>query len=313
FGPWLAGIGLNLARRRLRERSKDAWSWDALLGGRLEPRALVGPWGADPDPAEVAEEAELASRIRQAVRGLPPGQRAAVVLFYLAGMTTREVSGVLGIKVVAVKARLHKGRAALRERLWELWKEEVMGIDEETGITRMRVADVRRGPGEGTGIQQHVVFLEEVGGERRLPIWIGSFEATALAMALEHTQLPRPGAYQFMTQLLRAAGSRLKEVRISRLSEGTFYAEALIESQEGAHVVDARPSDVLNLALIEGSPIFVVDSVLEAMEKEAVRPLSPAGTKAAFPDGPSQIVAETQAKQAEALKALRHRPQAQEP
>src|SRR5918912_1045503 len=73
FGPWLCGIGLNVCRRWLRERARTCWSWEALCGGRwisFEPCDLR----AGPDV--LAEEAELANRVRQAVDVLPPGQRA---------------------------------------------------------------------------------------------------------------------------------------------------------------------------------------------------------------------------------------------
>jgi RNA polymerase sigma-70 factor, ECF subfamily len=76
FGSWLSGIGLNICRMWLRYRSRDAWSWEALAGGL---------YGADlpdlrPDPAVLAEEAALAMEVRQAVAGLPRGQRSGVAL-----------------------------------------------------------------------------------------------------------------------------------------------------------------------------------------------------------------------------------------
>jgi RNA polymerase sigma-70 factor (ECF subfamily) len=82
FGPWLAGIGLNVARRS-RRGSRADWSWEAVVGGRAGPE----PVDAGPGPAELAEAADLAGRVRSAVADLPPGQRAAVLTVYLGGMT----------------------------------------------------------------------------------------------------------------------------------------------------------------------------------------------------------------------------------
>lgn len=92
FGPWLIGIGLNVCRRVLRARATGARSLDALVDGRL----ITEPIAPGPGPSELAELAEGAARVRRAVAGLPPGQREAVRLFYLAGLTQAEISEELG-------------------------------------------------------------------------------------------------------------------------------------------------------------------------------------------------------------------------
>lgn len=266
FGPWLGGIGLNVCRRRLRERSRDPWSWEALDGGHSGPE----PPDERPGPEGLAEEAELAARVGYAVAGLPRGQRAAVTLFYLSGLTHAETAATLGIKVGAVKTRLHKARRTLRRQLRALWNEEdsVMTVDSQ--LVEMRVADVRRGPAENSppgGVAPghlHAVVLEEVGGARRLPIWIGPFEGEAMAAQLERVQTPRPLAYALTTNLLQAVGGRLREVQINRLDEEVFYAVAVVEGPGGGEEIDARPSDALNLALIAGVPIRVDPAVLDA-------------------------------------------------
>jgi bifunctional DNase/RNase len=130
----------------------------------------------------------------------------------------------------------------------------------------MEVADVRRTPAAGEGGPRHVVVLEEPGGGRRLPIWIGRPEATAMTIALEEVELPRPGPYHFAGALLQAAGASLSEVRIIRLTEATFYAVAVLA--DGSEV-DARPSDALTLALLAGAPILVEEAVLEQTERQA--------------------------------------------
>ena len=100
-------------------------------------------------------------------------------------------------------------------------------------------------------------------------------------------------AYQFMTSLLEATGGRLAEARVTRLDDGTFYGVAVVDGPAGTREVDARPSDVLNLALLTGAPIRVDPGVLaEASQSDKGARLAEA---AAYPDGTATIVAEFQA------------------
>jgi len=287
FGAWLGGIGLNVCRRWRRDQVREDWSLAALTGGR------AGPDPVPDSPAEAAEAAEAARRVRRAVGRLPAGQRAAVVLFYLVGMAHREVAATLGIGVGAVKTRLHKGRAALREELAAWWKEDDMAAT-TTGPVTMRVAEVRRQPGEGERPDKTAILLKEEAGERRLSIWVGAFEGLQIAFALEGTELPRPMAYQFMTSLLEATGSRLAEARVTRLDDGTFYGVAVVESPAGTRELDARPSDILNLALLAGAPVRVEQAVL-AEASESDKGAQFLAEAAAYPDGTAAIVAEFQA------------------
>jgi RNA polymerase sigma factor (sigma-70 family) len=262
FGPWLCGIGLNVCRRWLRDRSRDAWSWEAIHGGR----AAEAPTRWD-SPDEMAEIADVADRVRRTVDGLPRGQREAVILFYLAGFTRSEIAALLAIREGAVRTRLNKARTRLRQELCSLWKEDDMAVEQKAGFIEMLVADVRRAPRSGETVERCVVLLEEVEGPERLAIWIGPFEATTIAFLLEKAELPRPMTIQFVANVLRAAGGRVQEVRISRLEEGTFYAEVAIESSgAGTAMVDARPSDGMALALLAGAPISVAQEVLDVIK-----------------------------------------------
>jgi RNA polymerase sigma-70 factor (ECF subfamily) len=257
FGPWLAGIGLNVCRQLLRERSSRSWWPEAAV----DDPAVSG--GADPQ--ELAEAAELAARVREAVAGLPRGQREAVTLHYLAGLTQREVAAALGIDVGAVKGRLHKARSALRHRLFEPEEAIEMAQTQADGAVEARVADVLRKRLEGGGEPRYVVVLQEVGGERRLPIWIGPYEAQMLAAQLESLQAQRPDTYTLAARVMEASGATLDEVRISRLTDTVFYAEVRVTSAAGAtRTIDARPSDALNLALRLDRPVRVEPEVFEA-------------------------------------------------
>jgi RNA polymerase sigma factor (sigma-70 family) len=232
FGPWLVGIGLNLARR---------------VGPAALPLEALGEPAADgPGPAELAEASLAAERVRAAIAELPPGQRDAVTLFYLAGLSAPEVAAELASTHGAVKTRLHKARATLRVRLSDL--------REEPEMVPMRIADVRAGDG-------HVILLQEREGPRRLPIWVGATEASALALRLHSVELPRPGTYDLCGELLRAAGTSVDEVRIVRLTDMVFYAQVVLA---GGAAVDARPSDALNLALVANAPIVVDERVIAA-------------------------------------------------
>lgn len=228
FGAWLVGIGLNVARERPRRPPVTA--------------VEVEDPAAAPDAA--AEARETAARVRAAVATLPRGQREAVTLFYLAGLTHAETAAHLGTAVSAVKTRLHKARAALRPHLAHLQEDRMIPAT---------ISDVRR-----TG-DRHVVVLDA--GGRRLPIWVGAPEALSLVHAIENVELPRPGACDFAQSLLHAAGSSLERVLISRLAGNVFYAT--VELAGGA-TVDARPSDALALAAVAGAPIAVDPAVLDA-------------------------------------------------
>jgi RNA polymerase sigma factor (sigma-70 family) len=262
FGPWLAGIGLNVCRRWLRFRSREAWSLDTLLGGRR----IAEPVDLDAGTETLAELGDLARQVHVAVAGLPRGQRAAVVLFYLAGLTLAETAATLGIKVGSLKSRLHKARRSLRRELWTLWSEEHgMEALEDRDLVAVRVADIRRITLAEPGLlPRNVVLLQEVGrDERVLPIWIGRFESDAMAILLERIEVSRPLTFKFMASILQAASARLKSVRITRLEGETYFAEAAIESEAGTRSVDARPSDAMTLALMCEAPIYVARSLLD--------------------------------------------------
>jgi len=257
FGAWLGGIALNVCRGMLAAR-RDAWSWEALVGGRRGPE----PADPAPDPALQAEERDLAAQVRRAVDALPAGQRAAVLLVYLAGLSHAETAALLGTAPGAVKTRLHKARARLRRDLATLWREETMATNATGGPIDVRVMTVTRRAAEGGRPESYCVILEEMGGPRRLPIWVGRAEARALVAKLENIEAPRPQSDVFAQRLLAAAGARLAEVRVSRLADEVFYAVAVVEGPAGRAEVDARPSDAINLAMLAGVPIRVDEEVM---------------------------------------------------
>jgi predicted RNA polymerase sigma factor len=141
-----------------------------------------------PDPAEAAEIADTAARIRGAVAALADGQQHAVRLFYLQGLSHREVAAEFGISVGAVKARLHQARAALAPKLVQFTatpEAQTMTAAEAAKWVEVVVSEIRRTSEEDPRQRKHVMILAERGGDRRLPIWIGPAEATALVLMLE--------------------------------------------------------------------------------------------------------------------------------
>lgn len=254
FGAWYAGIALNIARRSLRAVVADPLDDDC-------PDNRLGP-------EEQAEAAEGARRVREAVAGLADGQREAVLAFYWQGLTHAEAAAELGITAGAVKARLHQARNALKPRLApniEANKEvPAMPTKPEPTWVEMDIVEVRRSEADGADpfLRAHAVVLHERGGNRRLPIYVGPAEAIALSCSLEAFEMPRPMTYQLAASLIAAAGSRLKDVRITRLAESTFYAVVDLEGPTGVAEVDARPSDALNLAVISAAPVLVDAGVL---------------------------------------------------
>ena len=266
FGAWLAGISLNVARQRLKRAAREPLSWEALWGGRL----IAEPIDDCPPHDELVEAAEFSFAVRRAVRLMPEGQRAAILLVYLDGLTYREAAAVLGIELGALKTRLHKGRGSLRRQLAEVWKEYVSmtTVDQRFLAVEMRVTDLRRRPAEEDQplLRRSVVVLREVGGERILPIWVGNWEGDSIALLLEKVKAPRPLTHALTASLLRAGGVRVQQVRINRLTDETFYAEVVLVGPQGEATVDARPSDAIALALELGVPIYAANDVLSAVE-----------------------------------------------
>lgn len=109
----------------------------------------------------------------------------------------------------------------------------------------------------------YALILNEVNGSRRLPIIIGSYEAQAIALELEHIKPPRPMTHDLMKQLVEAFDYNLKYIFISELKEGTFFSKMVFEGSAGEITVDSRPSDAVALAIRFTSPIFVAVSVLD--------------------------------------------------
>ena len=109
--------------------------------------------------------------------------------------------------------------------------------------------------------QAFVVVLEEKGGARALPIWIGRPEAEAIAAHLSRVKRERPMTHDLAQSVIIGLGGLLRRVQVTRVLEGTFFAELHFNKGGQPVVIDARPSDAIALALRLDAPIFVADAL----------------------------------------------------
>jgi bifunctional DNase/RNase len=108
-----------------------------------------------------------------------------------------------------------------------------------------------------------IVVLKDVSGTAILPIWVGIYEANAIALEIEKVSTPRPMTHDLIRTLLFGLGTGIRKVVVSELREDTFYAVIWLEKNGELISVDSRPSDALALALRLDCPIYVEDSVIK--------------------------------------------------
>jgi len=145
----------------------------------------------------------------------------------------------------------------------------VMTTVTDTGFVEMRLGKVV-GVARGEGDVSCCVVLDGVSENLHLPIQIGRTEAFHLSAVLTGMEFPRPMSPQFAAGLLRALGGRVRQMRIDRLVPalgGTAYGSTVeVESASGVELVDARPSDALNLIALVPAPVFVAPEVMADAE-----------------------------------------------
>jgi uncharacterized protein len=110
---------------------------------------------------------------------------------------------------------------------------------------------------------QHVVILRDAARERYLPIWIGPWEANAIAMRLQGITPERPMTHDLFSSTLEELGVTLKQIIVSDLADDTFRARLMLEIDGRSVEMDARPSDAIALAVRANVPIFASDAVLD--------------------------------------------------
>ncbi len=143
---------------------------------------------------------------------------------------------------------------------------------------------------------QRVVILKQKDTERYLPIWIGSFEADAIAMKLQDAQAPRPLTHDLLGSVIEGLQASVQHVVVFDLSNGTFYAKLVIDKGADKPLeVDCRPSDAIAIAVRSKVPIYVEDVVLEKagilIDKDG-EPVDPQDASAGPAAQPKELSAE---------------------
>src|ERR1700758_4001933 len=117
-----------------------------------------------------------------------------------------------------------------------------------------------------------IIVLKDVGSDLVLPIWVGIFEAQAIALELEKTTLPRPMTHDLMQNMARGLNAEVRKVVVSDLRDDTFYATIWMDHAGETVTMDARPSDAIALALRWDCPIYVNRTVLESSKRSSAGP-----------------------------------------
>jgi bifunctional DNase/RNase len=108
-----------------------------------------------------------------------------------------------------------------------------------------------------------IIILRDKEGQRVLPIWVGVFEANAIALQIENVTTPRPMTHDLLKNVIQDLRGQIEKIVVSDLKENTFYALIYLTVGGEAMAVDARPSDAIALALRAGVPIFVEEKVID--------------------------------------------------
>jgi bifunctional DNase/RNase len=108
-----------------------------------------------------------------------------------------------------------------------------------------------------------IIILRDKDGHRVLPIWVGMFEANAIALQIENVTTPRPMTHDLLKNVIQDLHGRIEKVVVSDLKENTFYALIYLRVNGDTIAVDSRPSDAIALALRARAPIFVEETVID--------------------------------------------------
>ena len=108
-----------------------------------------------------------------------------------------------------------------------------------------------------------IIILRDQDGQRALPIWVGIFEANAIALQIENVATPRPMTHDLLRNVIQDLKADVQKIVVCDLKENTFYALIYLTVNGDTIAVDARPSDAIALALRVRAPIFVEDTVID--------------------------------------------------
>jgi len=154
-----------------------------------------------------------------------------------------------GVTVICAFAILYAG-----------WMFTLRAQQATEGLVEVRVRGITVDPQRASPI----VLLEELQGARVMPIWVGVFEARAIAMQMEKVVPPRPMTHDLLKNILQGVNAQVQNVAITELKENTFYARIAVNLGPNNVSIDARPSDAIALALRVNAPIFVARAVFDS-------------------------------------------------
>ncbi len=124
-----------------------------------------------------------------------------------------------------------------------------------------------------------IIILKDLEGNRALPIWVGFFEANAIALEIEKIATPRPMTHDLMKNLISDMKAEINHILVSELKDNTFYAVINMMSGGTTLKIDSRPSDAIALALRVKAPIYVNETVIEAAKSLDLPDTSKANTE----------------------------------
>jgi bifunctional DNase/RNase len=124
-----------------------------------------------------------------------------------------------------------------------------------------------------------IIILKDLEGNRALPIWVGFFEANAIALEIEKIATPRPMTHDLMKNLISDMKGKINHILVSELKDNTFYAEISMMSGGNTLKIDSRPSDAIALALRAKAPIYVNETVIEAAKSLDLPDISKTNTE----------------------------------
>jgi RNA polymerase sigma-70 factor (ECF subfamily) len=252
FRSWFYGTVLNVTRawrRRQAGRPVTLDDWDTVR--------LIAM------PADEEAQRELRWIVTDALRCLPEASRTVLVLFYYDGLTVREIAVRLGITVVAVKSRLHKGRGQLGPLLAAEYPEltRPAGRAERTSaMPELRITKIVTFPARVLAV------LTEEPGRRVLPAWLSPLEGLPLAGSPGAEPAP-PGSGrlpspELAAKVLTAAGGAIRAVRVGELADGLLFGTLVISGPAGDSEVTAGLGDALGLARLQECPILASEDLM---------------------------------------------------
>ena len=272
FRSWLFGIVANLSRTRI--RSNREGYFEDLYGGGWAVSGF-GFDGTEPSAELVHETRELHALVVGALECLPIEQQQAVRLHYLEGLRLWEMAALTKTPAGTLKARLHHAREKLRSALASQLGDVRLDRTGGSSMIEVYVHDVvLRAPKEEEAKwltmpwdnskigPARVILLKERDGTRVLPLWVGSTEGDAIAMALESLSTVRPTTFDLTTRLLEIGKVKIDKVAVTSLRV-VFYCSISITADGQTYEVDARPSDAIVLALLAKAPIYVTPQTFE--------------------------------------------------